>query len=100
MLTFLCAGDMSVVIKIVDENENNLCLVGWSNFVAKRRQLEQRVSRKWYMILFVSINSLMSFIYYLCLYACNVVSVVAIQCTAVEMTNLQASQDTATGRVL
>ena len=51
MLTFLCAGDMSVVTKIVDDNENNLCRVGWFNFVAERRQLEQRVSRKWCKIL-------------------------------------------------
>ena len=32
--------------KIVDDKENNFCLVGWSNFVAERRQLEQCVSRK------------------------------------------------------
>jgi len=39
MLTFLSADDMSVVTKIVDDKENNFCWVGWSNFVAERRQL-------------------------------------------------------------
>jgi len=43
---FLCRWHVSRH-KIVDDKENNFCLVGWSNFVAERRQLEQCVSRKW-----------------------------------------------------